>query len=105
LKHVLFNILKLLKEGEWKPGWDSLNLSLDDADKERIAKLLMNPMKMNSRDIATGIQDAVGRVHRSYLSSEQNKRLTRLKDDKLTEKQRLEFQTELLDLGMRIKHL
>jgi DNA primase len=105
LKHVLFYALKLLKEGQWKPGWDSLNLSLNEADKERIAKLLMNHMKMNSRDIATGIQDAVSRVHRTYLLNEQNKRLSRLKDEKLTEKQRLEFQSELLDLGMRIKHL
>ncbi len=105
LRHVLFHVIQRTKEGSWKPGWDILDLELDEATKERIAWLLMYPIKMTHRAMATGLQDAVAGVRRAHLHEEYQKRAKLLQKTNLNEIERLQFQTELLDLARRMKQV
>lgn len=104
LRHALFHVIRRAGEGRWKPGWDGLDLGLDDADKERIGRLLTHPLvDMDERAMATGLQDMVAAVRRAYLKEEYQQRARLLRNPKLSEEERLRFQRELLDLGHKMK--
>ncbi len=105
LRHVLFHVIKKTKQGDWKAGWEGLDLDLNDADKKLISRLLIHPVKMNNRNMAVWLQDAVTHIHRTYLVEQHEDLLRQLKKPNLTEKERLQFQRELLDLDARMKQV
>ncbi len=103
LRRVLFHVVRKSRSGKWQPGWNGLDLDLDDGESQMVARLLMHPIRMSSRDMAIGIQDAIARVRRAWLLEQHGERTRLLKNTDLGEKERIQFQTELLDLEKQIK--
>ncbi len=105
LRRVLFYVIAKAQEGKWQGGWNGLGLDLDDADKDRIAKLLTVSMPMTKRDMAMGLQQAVAGAHRAFLNGEIQERLRLLQNPDLKDHDRRQCQTELLDLDRQIKQV
>lgn len=105
MRQILFGILRTAKEGTWKGGWDGLGSELTDTEKQRIAKVLLHPIKISSRDIAIAIQEVVLQFQRAYLLERHESLSNLLKVQSLDDKERILCQTELLDLDRRIKQL
>jgi DNA primase len=105
LKNVLFYILKRAREGEWKPGWDGLQIDLEEFERNGVARLLTQPLQMEHREMAILLQNAFIGIRRAYLSEKEKELLKSLKNPKISDKERLHYQTELLDLARQMKQI
>ncbi|MDD2707370.1 MAG: DNA primase [Verrucomicrobiae bacterium] len=111
LRRILFHVLQRARNNSWKPGWDALDLELDDAEKEQISSLLIRSMPEDQRSLAMGLQDAVTSAHRIFVESQCEKKSKNLQNPNLSEAERLQFlkelqelQQQLLDLARDLRH-
>jgi hypothetical protein len=105
LRDVLFHVIRRAAAKSWRPGWEGLDMELDDTARERIAQLLMNPLPIGHREIAAGIQEAVAGARRSRLVRMQEERMEKLRDPHLADPERVRCQTELRDLKRQLLDL
>ena len=110
LHRVIFHVVRRSQEGRWKPGWDGLDLELNDAEKEQIARLLTQSLETDRRSLAFGLQDVVAVLRRDHLKEQCQEHSRMLRDPGLSmeEKMRLsekewQLKKELLDLEPVVK--
>ena len=105
LRKALFHVIQRFSEGRWKAGWDGLDLDLNDAERDRIARLLTHPLKIDHRALATGLQDMVAALRRAYLREQYQEHFAGLSNPGLSTEEESRLQKELLDLDRLIKDI
>lgn len=105
LKNVLLYILDRAKQGFWGPGWDGIPPELDEVERNAVARLLTQPLELDHRSMAHYLQNCFIGLKRAYLVESEKRLLIRLKDPKISDKDRLSCQTELLDLARQMKQI
>jgi DNA primase len=103
LKRVLLHVLCQARDQKWKPGWDCVELQLEDSEQERLARLLTDAPEMSEKDLAQFLQLALSGVRRVYYGRREVELLKVLKGTGLSESQSTEIKRELLDLARKMK--